>query len=192
MLKYVVSILMYLSLSVLIGGTLFFGAGVAAVLFEPGLLPSRTLAGAVNSAVLHRLGLFSLGSCVVLALGAVYIAWRYGQWMNWIVLGLSVAMVIAVAYTSWILFPRMDTLRTSIGSFDPVPVEKAELHQQFQEGHVLYSNIMRGVLLSGVVVLMLHTAGLVRHAERVERRHRAAVDVRTDAPAESGTERPSH
>ena len=118
MLKYVVSVLIYLALSVQIGSVLFFGFGVAPTLFRqeivPGtrLIPSNTLAGAINSAILSRLGMIEMAACVVLLLGAVYAAFRYEQWMNWVVLVLSVGMLAAVFYSTTVVFPG-DQLQVS-------------------------------------------------------------------------------
>ena len=165
MLKYVANILVYLSLAVWIGSLIFFGVGVAAVLFKQGMLPSRTLAGAVNSAILSRLGMFEVACGVVLVGGTFYAAFRYGQWVNWGAFLLSVSMLCAALYYTNVLFPRVDALRASIGNFDSVPAEKAELKQQFDEGHQRYSTLARGVLLGGVLVLVLHTVGLIRHFE---------------------------
>lgn len=199
MLKYVVSILVFLALSVVIGGIFFFGAGVAAVLFEPGLLPSRTIAGAANSAILERLGLFLVGACTVLVLGGGYLVVKYGQWLQWGVLLVSLAMLAAAVYAAYWLFPELDQLRSAIGSFEPVSVEKAALYERFQQGHDTYSLVMRMVLGGGVVVLMLHSAGLVRHAVRIERQLRPSAPISApvvsaapvdDAPSGSGDSAP--
>jgi hypothetical protein len=181
MLKYIVSVLIYLALSVQIGSVLFFGFGVAPTLFRqeiiPGtrLIPSNTLAGAINSAILSRLGMIEMAACVVLLLGAVYAAFRYEQWMNWVVLVLSAGMLAAVFYSTTVVFPRVDALRTEIGNFDALSSEKSAQKAEFDNGHKLYSTFAKGVLAAAVLTLILHTAGLVRYAESlVEAAHTAS------------------
>jgi hypothetical protein len=185
MLKYVLTILMYLSLAIIIGSTLFFGFAVAPALFKQGLLPGRTLAGAVNSVILSRMGLIEVAASVVLLLCSIYAAWRFGQWMNWTVLGLSVIVLGAALYANQIVFPRVDQVRIAIGNFDPVAAEKQQLHEEFQQGHQLYSNLIKVVLVGGVLVLILHSAALVRHGERRGRNQKASTVQVSDAVADT-------
>lgn len=195
MLKYIVSVLIYLALSVQIGSVLFFGFGVAPTLFRqeaiPGqrLIPSKTLAGAVNSAILGRLGMIEMAACVVLLLGAVYAAFRYEQWMNWVVLALAVVMMAGVYYSTTVLFPRVDQLRRSIGNFDSISTEKQAAKLEFDDGHKQFSNIAKAVLLAAVLTLVLHTAGLVRYAESMSEAVQRAHELRA-APVLSAAPEP--
>jgi hypothetical protein len=172
MLKYVLNVLIYLALAVWIGSLVFFGAGVASVLFQPQLNLGRTLAGAINSVMLRRLQMIELAAGVVLLGGTFYAAFRYKHWLNWIVLGISALMLATSIYYTVILFPKMDGLRAAIGNFDNVPAEKMELKNQFDRGHQLYSTLVKGVLLGGVLVLVLHTVAFVRYTELHAERYR--------------------
>ena len=164
MLRYVLNVLMMLALAVWIGSLVFFGAGVASTLFGSGVLPDRTMAGAVNSAILGRLGVIEL------------MAFRGRRWENWAVFALSIIMLATAAYYTTILFPEMDALRTAIGSFEQVAAEKAPLREAFNRGHQLYSTLVKGVLFAGVLTLVLNTISLVRTGNAVApRRNRKGV-----------------
>jgi len=171
MFKYLFSIIVYLALAVLIGSVVFFGAGVASLLFQPDFLPSRTMAGMINSAILGRLGRIEIVAEVLLVGGTLFMAARYRHWLNWGALIIAVGMLATTAYTSARLYPRMDDLRVAIGDFDHMPTEKAELKAEFDRGHRLYSNLEKGVLLGAVLVLILHTTALVRRTELHARRY---------------------
>jgi len=172
MLKYVLNIVVYLSLALWIGSLVFFGAGVASLLFQPDMLPSRTLAGAVNSAILGRLGKIEIVAGVLLVGGTFYAAFRYRHVLNWVVLVISAAMLVTAAYYTTTLFPKMDALRVEIGDFDHVPTEKLALREEFEQGHKTYSSLVKGVLAGGVLVLVLHTIAFVRYTEVHARRYR--------------------
>lgn len=172
MFKYLLNVVVYLALAVWIGSIVFFGAGVASVVFQPDLLPSRTLAGVVNSAILGRLGRIEIIAGVLLVGGTLYTAAHYKRWLNWGVFLIAVAMLGATAYTNSTLYPKMDGLRVAIGNFDHIPAEKEPLKAEFDRGHKLYSNIEKGILLGGVLVLILHTVAFVRHTELHMRRYR--------------------
>lgn len=170
MFKYLFSIVIYLALAVWIGSIVFFGAGVASVLFQPDVLPSRTMAGMVNSAILGRLGKVEIVAGVLLVGGTLFTAAYYQRWLNWLSFAIALGMLATTAYTNSTLYPKMDALRVSISDFDHIPAEKMELKGEFDKGHKLYSNLEKGVLLAGVLVLILHTVAFVRHAEVQARR----------------------
>ena len=72
MMRYAANILVYLALTIWIGGLVVFGAVVAPALFG-GTLP-RTIAGAVNTTILNRLGMLEIvAAAVVEARAAVAI-----------------------------------------------------------------------------------------------------------------------
>jgi hypothetical protein len=172
MLKYVLNVIIYLALAVWIGSLVFFGAGVASVLFQPELNLGRTLAGAINTMILRRLGMIELAAGVLLVGGTFYTAFRYKHVLNWVVLVISVAMLGTAFYYTNVLYPKMETVRVAIGDFDNVPVEKMELKAEFDQGHKRYSTLVKGVLAGGILVLILHTVAFVRYTEMHEDRYR--------------------
>lgn len=173
MLKYLLNVVVYLALAMWIGGLVFFGAGVASLLFQPGVLPNHTMAGAVNSAILGRLNYIEIAAGVLLMGGTFYTAVRYRQWLNWLVLVVVIGMVGTAAYYTGTLYPKMESLRVAIGDFDNIPAEKLSLKNEFDQGHKLYSSLAKGVLGAGVLVLILHTVAFVRYTESHARRYRA-------------------
>lgn len=182
MVRYVANILVYLALAVWIGGLLSFGVFVAPTLFGGAVSLPRDVAGAINSAILGRLGMVEVACGVVLVGGTLYGVVRIGSWMNWSAFLLSIAMLATSFYYARVLFPEMDRLRVQIGSFENLPAEKAPLKKQFDDGHLVYSRLARGVLIGGVLVLVLQTASLVRYSGR-RHPHRHAAHHRSDPPA---------
>ncbi|HVK39522.1 MAG TPA: DUF4149 domain-containing protein [Candidatus Kapabacteria bacterium] len=166
MMRYAANILVYLALTIWIGGLVVFGAVVAPALFG-GTLP-RTIAGAVNTTILNRLGMLEIVAGVVLVGGTLYGAIRVGSWMNWSALVLSIAMLATAAYYTNVLFPDVNRLRVEIGSFESIPTEKEPLKAQFDRGHRLYSTLAKGVLAAAIAVLVLQTVSLVRNGARRE------------------------
>jgi hypothetical protein len=172
MLKYVLNVVIYLALAVWIGSLVFFGAGVASTLFQPELNLGRTLAGAINTAILRKLGMIELAAGVLLVGGALYTAIRYRHWLNWTVLLISIAMLVTAYYYTNVLFPKMEELRVAIGDFDNVSAEKVLMKTEFDHGHEHYSMLVKGVLFGGVLVLILHTVAFVRYTEMHAARYR--------------------
>lgn len=176
--RYASNVLVYLGLSIWIGGLAVFGAVVAPVLFG-GTLP-RTLAGAINSSILSRLGTLEIVAGVILVGGLFYAAIRVGSWMNWTALVIGLVMLATAAYYTAVLFPKVNRIRVEIGSFESIAAEKQELKAEFDRGHQLYSTLVKGVLLGAIIVLVLHTTSLVRNGARRERQTRLSPELRTD------------
>ncbi|MEO5930200.1 MAG: DUF4149 domain-containing protein [Candidatus Kapaibacterium sp.] len=172
MLKYILNVVIYLSLAVWIGSLVFFGAGVASLVFQSGMLPDHTMAGELNSAILDRLRHIEIVAGVLLLGGTFYTAFRYRHWLNWLVLVIALGMLGTAGYYSSVLYPKMEGLRKTIGNFDNIPAEKMELKAEFDRGHVLYSTLVKGVLGGGVLVLILHTIAFVRYTELHASRYR--------------------
>lgn len=169
MLRYVVNALVLLALAVWIGSLVFFGAAVAPVVFDASLVVSRTTSGAINAAILARLGLIETVAGIVLLGGAMYGVYRTGSWLSWGVLVLAVGMAGTSFYYNNVLFPRMNEVRIAIGSFDHVAAEKTSLRTEFEKGHRRYSLLVRCVLAAGILALVFHSSSLVRFRLRTQR-----------------------
>lgn len=162
---------------------MFFGVGVASVLFQPDLLPGRTLAGAVNATVLHRLNVL-VGACsAVLTLMLAYLAFatprstsRIAFWLSFVLLGVTL-------YATLVLFPEINGLRLEIGDFDNVLAAKEAALERFQGLHVRYSRLVQGGLIASVLILVLHVTFLVRRSDPVllEKRKKKAEKQATKA-----------
>lgn len=162
MFRAVIHIVLVLALAVLVGAVLFFGAGVASVLFQPGLLPGRTLAGAANAMVLHRLNVVTGVCAAIVPLTLGYLAFSAPRAASRIAFGVSIVLLIVVLYLGLNLFPEVNALRLEIGDFDHVLAAKEPLQERFRDLHVLYSRLMQGVLFAGVGLLITHVAILAR------------------------------
>ena len=165
MFRITIHIIIFLTLSVLIGSVLFFGAGVAGVLFQPDLIPSRTLSGAVNVSILHRLNVLTGACSGVLALALAYMAFASPRGTSRIAFWLSVPLLIVTLYATLLLFPEINGLRLEIGDFDNILSIKEPLHEQFQSLHVRYSRIVQGGLIASLLILIVHVAHLALRAD---------------------------
>lgn len=149
-----------LSLGILLGALLFFGLGVAGILFNPELIPSRTLSGALNTRILERLVVLASGAGV-LSLGAFIPLYftrpRQANLTSGVLLLILAGILI---YLSLFLFPEADALRTSIGSFDPVLPSKSEIYARFQSSHERFSLLTKFASLLAFVAFVSHVVAL--------------------------------
>ena len=137
------ALLHLLALGVAIGAVLLFGVAIAGQVFDIHLVPSRTLSGALNSAILERL-MMVLVVCAVIAVATIVPA-RFAKPRR----AGSVAVVattlfaLLVVYLAFWLFPEVDRMRIAIGSFDTILTEKEPLHLRFSELHGRFSLFVR-------------------------------------------------
>lgn len=158
------AVLHLLSLGVALGGILLFGVGVAGNVFDPAFIPSRTSAGALNSAILERLTML-LVVCAVVAMATILPA-RFARPRRSGSLAVAMAFLFAliVTYLGFFLFPDVDALRIAIGSFDPVLAEKQGLYERFGELHDRFSLLVRIAAvcaLAGFVISARHAGNPV-------------------------------
>ena len=175
MFRISVHVIVLLALSVLIGSVMFFGAGVAGVVFQPELLPSRTLAGAVNAAVLHRLNMFAGGCSAMLVVTLGYLAYSSPRGTSRIAFWLSIPLLGVLLYAALVLFPEVNGLRLEIGDFDNVLASKVAAQERFGELHVVYSRLIQGALFTSVLLLILHVTYLLRRFDPGLRKRVAAA-----------------
>lgn len=112
--------LMLLSLIVWIGGLIFFAFAVAPVAFS--VLPTRHLAGNVvgrTLGLLHWMGIFS--GLIFLASSLLYSRVTRGTSEALAARNILIVLMLALTLVSqFVIIPRMDTLRASIGEIDSV------------------------------------------------------------------------
>jgi hypothetical protein len=151
--------LMFLSLTVWIGGIVFLSFVEAPTAFA--VLPSRHMAGTVvghSLGVLHWVGLFSgiifLGSSMLLSSlstgSAQPLATRHV---------LICAMLLVTAVSQFGISPKMATLRTQFGDIDTVPATDPG-RMQFDALHVWSVRLEVAVLAMGLATLFLSTRQL--------------------------------
>jgi len=144
--------LMFLSLTVWIGGIIFLSFVEAPTAFH--VLPSRHLAGTVvghSLGILHWMGLFSggvfLGSSMLLASlttgTAKPLAVRHI---------LIVLMLLLTAVSQFGISPKMATLRAQFGDIDTVPATDPG-RMQFDSLHVWSVRLEVAILAMGIATL---------------------------------------
>src|SRR5579864_3211125 len=146
--------LMALSLIVWLGGLIFFAFVVAPTAFS--VLPSRHLAGTVvgrSLVALHWMGIVS--GLIFLASSILYNRLAKGTAHVFAARHLLICLMLALTLISqFVIIPRMNTLRASIGEIDSVPPDNPA-RMQFDALHVWSTRVEGGVFLLGLVVVYL-------------------------------------
>ena len=155
-----------LALGILVGSLLFFGTSVASVVFRDGVLPSRTLAGIVNGAIIHRLAVTQgiVASVALLSLG--YLAMVTPRATSRIAALAALIALLAVLYSGLILLPEISQLRFEIGDFDHILASKEAAHERFSELHSRYTLVAMIELFAGLLSLVLHSLWVWRRGTR--------------------------
>lgn len=137
-------------LSIWLGASVFFSAGVAPSLFA--VLPTRALAGAVVGRLLPIV--FYSGIVV----GAVVVADTFVDHRTWRWLGRETAgavIIIACAIAQFVIIPRIDRLRASIGGpMDALPADDVR-RAAFGRLHGLSVAWLGLAMLAAVVAMVL-------------------------------------
>lgn len=146
--------LMLVSLTVWVGGIVFFGAVMAPALFST--LPSRHLAGSVVTRTLSALHIIGM-ICGVLFLVASavhsYLTRGAAQFLSTSHL-LIVLMLLLTLMSQFVIAPKMAALRADMGVVDDVPQEDPR-RLEFNRLHVWSTRVEMGVLFLGLGVLWL-------------------------------------
>jgi len=149
--------LMLLSLSVWLGGLIFFPV-VAQTAFS--VLPTRHLAGSVvgrSLSALHWMGIVS--GMAFLVSSMIYARLSTGSAHPLAARHILLFIMLALTLISQFgISPKMAALRASMGEIDSVPVtDPARL--QFNALHLWSTRLESGVLLLGLVVVYLTATG---------------------------------
>lgn len=152
----IIRFLMLLSLVVWLGGIMFFAFVLAPTVFNPGILPSRQLAGAVVSrslGILHGMGLACgvifvitsiINSQVMTGVAAPFAARNL----------LVYAMIALTLISVFAISTRMLALRNDMVFIDNVPQDDAR-RVEFNRLHVWSTRLESAVLLLGLAVIFL-------------------------------------
>jgi hypothetical protein len=148
------SFLMLLSLTVWVGGLIFFPA-VAQTAFS--VLPTRQLAGLVvgrSLVILHWMGIIS--GMVFLTSSLLYNRFSTGSAHVFAARhGLIVLMLVLTLSSQFAIIPRMDALRASIhGEIDSLPADNPD-RVQFGRLHAWSTRVEECVLLLGLMAIYL-------------------------------------
>jgi drug/metabolite transporter (DMT)-like permease len=144
------------------GSLAFFGIGVASVIFK--ILPSKDLAGALNSVILHRLNMLELAGATLIGTGIALVASRVDTRNLRVPALLLVLMLCALSVYALIITGEMNTLRAQINSFDAPSTASLELVQKFRGLHQWYSRLVSGNLVLGLLLFVVQTRLYLRLA----------------------------
>lgn len=152
---------MLLSLVVWLGGLIFFAFVVAPIVFSPGLLPTRHLAGEIVSrslAALHWMGIVS--GLVFLITSAIYNRLTVGTAR---VLAarhlLIVLMLLLTLISQFAIAPKMHALRAPAGVIDNAPLDSPP-RMEFDRLHIWSEKFEEGVFVLGLATLFLTARAL--------------------------------
>jgi drug/metabolite transporter (DMT)-like permease len=144
------------------GSLMFFGIGVASVIFK--ILPSKDLAGALNSVILHRLNMLELAGATLIGTGIALVASRVDRRDLITSAFLLVLMLAALCAYALVITSEMNTLRTHINSFDAPSAASLEFIQKFRGLHQWYSRLVSGNIMLGLLLFVLQTRLYLRLA----------------------------
>lgn len=152
----IIRFLMLLSLVLWVGGIAFLAFVLAPTVFQPGLLPSRHLAGAVvgqSLNILHWMGLTCGLVFLVSSMALSRVA--TGVMSPFTARNLLIYAMIALTLISMLaISTRMFELRNAMVVVDNVPPDDAR-HVEFNRLHAWSTRIESTVLLLGLAVIYL-------------------------------------
>lgn len=148
----VLRFLMMLSLTVWVGGIVFFAFVLAPTVFS--VLPTRNLAGMVVNRSLGLLHLIGIVSGVVYLAASLLLARLQGTPALASRHLLVIVMIALVLISHLVIGARMNELRTQMGVIDDVPTTDAR-RISFNRLHVWSTRAEGAVLLLGLAVLFL-------------------------------------
>ena len=151
--------LMLLSLIVWLGGLIFFAFVLAPTAFA--VLPSRHLAGSVVGRSLGSLHWMAIIAGVIfLASSILYSRLSKGTLQVFAARHVVVCLMLLLTLISQFgIVPRMQTLRTSMGEIDSVPLNNPA-RMQFDDLHIWSTRVESGVFLLGLVLVYLTAVAL--------------------------------
>lgn len=151
-----VRFLTLLSVVVWVGGIIFFAFVLAPTVFDPGILPSRELAGAVVSRSLGLLHWMGLVCGVVFLVGAIADSRASTGFASIFAARnmLILAMIFLTLFSMFVISTRMLTLRNDMTLIDKVPHDDPR-RAEFNRLHEWSTRLEGAVLVLGLAVLFL-------------------------------------
>ena len=145
-----------------LGSLVFFGIGVAPILFK--ILPSKDLAGAVNAVILHRLNMLELAGATLIGVGIVLVWQRLAKRDRIVLVGILVGMLLIWCAYALVITAEMNTLRAAINSFDAPSTASLESVKAFRGLHSWYSRLVGANMLAAIVLIVVQTRLYLRLA----------------------------
>jgi uncharacterized membrane protein len=154
--------IMLLSLTIWIGGLIFFAFVLAPTAFSPGLLPSRHVAGLLVGRSLDLLHYMAMASGVIFLIASML----YNRMAAGTIRPLAarhlliVLMLILTSISQFAITPKMHAIRTAVliqvgaqaGAIDSVPPDNSQ-RVEFERLHAWSEKFEEAVLLLGLATL---------------------------------------
>jgi len=146
--------LMLLSLVVWLGGLIFLAFVEAPIVFSPGLLPTRQMAGSIVGRSLDLLHYVAIVSGIVFLIASMLYSRRATGNARPLAAQhlLIVLMLLLTVISQFAVSPKMHAIRAEVGVIDNVP-QNDPLRREFNRLHVWSEKFEEAVLLLGLVAL---------------------------------------
>lgn len=146
--------LMLLSLTIWLGGLIFFAFVLAPTAFTPGLLPTRHMAGSIVGRSLDLLHYMAIVSGIVFLVSSMlYSRMTAGSAKPLAARHLLIVLMLLLTVISqFAISPKMHAIRAEVGVIDNVPLDNP-LRHEFDRLHVWSEKFEEAILLLGLVAL---------------------------------------
>ncbi len=146
--------LMLLSLTIWLGGLIFFAFVLAPTAFTPGLLPTRHMAGSIVGRSLDLLHYMAIVSGIVFLVSSMLYSRMTAGTAKPLAARhlLIVLMLLLTVISQFAISPKMHAIRAEVGVIDNVPLDNP-LRHEFDRLHVWSEKFEEAVLLLGLVAL---------------------------------------
>jgi hypothetical protein len=144
---------MLLSLVVWLGGLIFLAFVEAPIVFSPGLLPTRHMAGSIVGRSLDLLHYMAIGSGIIFLVTSMFYSMTSGNLKPLAARHvLIVLMLLLTVVSQFAISPKMHAIRNEVGVIDNLPLDNPQ-RREFDRLHVWSEKFEEAVLLLGLVAL---------------------------------------
>ena len=153
--------LIFLSLTIWLGGIIFFAFVLAPTAFSPGLLPNRHLAGLIVGQSLDRLHWIALASGVIFLIASMLYSYHSIGTARPLAARhvLIFAMLLLTLISQFSITTKMHTIRTEVGVIDSIAPDDPR-RVEFERLHGLSEKFEGTVLFLGLFALYSTTQSL--------------------------------
>jgi hypothetical protein len=145
---------MLLSLVIWLGGLIFLAFVEAPIVFSPGLLPTRHMAGSIVGRSLDLLHYMAIASGIIFLITSMF----YNRMVSGSPKPLAVrhvliaVMLLLTVVSQFAISPKLHAIRNEVGVIDNLPLDNPQ-RREFDRLHVWSEKFEEAVLLLGLVAL---------------------------------------
>jgi uncharacterized membrane protein len=145
---------MLLSLVIWLGGLIFLAFVEAPIVFSPGLLPTRHMAGSIVGRSLDLLHYMAIASGIIFLVTSMFYSRLASGNLKPLAARhvLIVLMLLLTVVSQFAISPKMHAIRNEVGVIDNVPLDNPQ-RREFDRLHVWSEKFEEAVLLLGLVAL---------------------------------------